>query len=395
MPQFHSFPSVRSDDADWPGEVRLGISQDPLPPISDPQWSIAPEQFADQTAQWSIAPEQFAGHTSWGTLPAQDALFPTLDTSTSVRDTDGVQQLEFPSESYQSRQTDPRLLRPQQKAAATPPLKAARPIYDIQTTQSLVAALQATMNGKTTTARVPVVIPGDKKVKSSNKSGVKLATIKKPEQRISPHMRYVIVFVTFVLVILFSLLSLNPLGAGQNNIPIVNGVISWARSQEQSWSVGGHQVAQQQQNQGAGPIAPAVPVAPQVPASRSQYVALARMDAIDAGINPDYFVQQINVESGFNPNAVSPSGAVGIAQFLPSTAAGQGVNPWDPVSALRGAARLMASYAAQYGGNYAMALAAYNAGGGTVNYAVNAGGAYWMNYLPAETRNYIRSIMGI
>jgi len=43
-----------------------------------------------------------------------------------------------------------------------------------------------------------------------------------------------------------------------------------------------------------------------------------------------------------------------------------------------------------------MALAAYNGGSGTVQYAVNScGAANWMNCLPGETRNYIRTIMGI
>jgi soluble lytic murein transglycosylase-like protein len=116
---------------------------------------------------------------------------------------------------------------------------------------------------------------------------------------------------------------------------------------------------------------------------------------MDAGIPPDYFVRQINAESGFNPNAISPAGAVGIAQFLPSTAAGLGVNPYDPISALRGAAKYMASYYNTYGKDYAKALAAYNAGGGTVDRAVRLGGASWMNYLPAETRHYIYIIMGI
>ena len=106
-------------------------------------------------------------------------------------------------------------------------------------------------------------------------------------------------------------------------------------------------------------------------------------------------MRQIYVESGFNPNAVSPSGAVGIAQFVPSTAAGLGINPYDPVSALKGAAQYMASYSRQYGGDYAKALAAYNAGSATVSYAVSVGGANWMNYLPAETRAYIHTIMGI
>ena len=65
-------------------------------------------------------------------------------------------------------------------------------------------------------------------------------------------------------------------------------------------------------------------------------------------VSPGYFVRQINLESGFNPNAVSPSGAVGIAQSMPSTAAGLEVNPWDQIQALRSAAHLMARYAARY-----------------------------------------------
>jgi soluble lytic murein transglycosylase-like protein len=126
---------------------------------------------------------------------------------------------------------------------------------------------------------------------------------------------------------------------------------------------------------------------------RSQYVAIARQDAYNAGIAPDLFVRQINQESGFNPWAVSPAGAIGIAQFMPATAAGLGINPRDPIQSLRGAAQLMAGYARQYG-VYAQALAAYNAGPGTVNWAVRMGGANWYGYLPYETRNYIQVIMG-
>ena len=128
---------------------------------------------------------------------------------------------------------------------------------------------------------------------------------------------------------------------------------------------------------------------------KSEYVAIAEQDAMNVGISPEYFVRQINQESGFNPYAVSPAGAVGIAQFEPGTAAGLGVNPWDPISALNGAAHLMASYANSYGGDYAKALAAYNGGTGTVQYAVNACGANWLNCIPAQTRNYIYVIMGI
>ena len=100
-------------------------------------------------------------------------------------------------------------------------------------------------------------------------------------------------------------------------------------------------------------------------AMNTDYVGTARQAAAAAGISPDLFVRQIQQESGFNPGAVSPSGAVGIAQFMPGTASSMGVNPYDPTSALYGGARLMANLSAQFGGNYAKALAAYNGGPGT------------------------------
>ncbi|GCE15913.1 lytic transglycosylase domain-containing protein [Tengunoibacter tsumagoiensis] len=129
-------------------------------------------------------------------------------------------------------------------------------------------------------------------------------------------------------------------------------------------------------------------------AAVSPYVATARAAATRHGINPDLFVRQIQQESGFNPNARSSAGAIGIAQFMPATAASMGVNPRDPNAALDGAARLMADNNRMYGGDYAKALAAYNAGPGTVNAAVRAGGARWLAYTPAETQHYVHVIMG-
>lgn len=126
----------------------------------------------------------------------------------------------------------------------------------------------------------------------------------------------------------------------------------------------------------------------------NDYVGMARQAALNAGINPDAFVRQIQKESSFNPNAASPAGAVGIAQFMPGTAASMGVNPYDPSSALNGAARMMASQSAQFGGDYAKALAAYNAGPGAVQSAVAQGGGNWLAYLPGETQNYVHAIMG-
>src|SRR5437016_8151137 len=99
---------------------------------------------------------------------------------------------------------------------------------------------------------------------------------------------------------------------------------------------------------------------------RQDFVSLARQDALNVGFSPNVFVRQINQESGFNPSAISPAGALGIAQFEPATAASLGVNPWDPVQSLQGASRLMASYIRQFGGDIDKALAACNAGQGTV-----------------------------
>jgi len=126
----------------------------------------------------------------------------------------------------------------------------------------------------------------------------------------------------------------------------------------------------------------------------NDYVGMAQQAANSAGISSAAFVRQIQQESGFNPNAGSPAGAEGIAQFMPGTAASMGVNPYDPSSALPGAARMMAGLASQYGGDYSKALAAYNAGGGAVDAAVAQGGGSWLSYMPAETQNYVSIIMG-
>jgi hypothetical protein len=71
---------------------------------------------------------------------------------------------------------------------------------------------------------------------------------------------------------------------------------------------------------------------------------------------------QLMAESGFDPNAGSPAGAQGIAQFMPGTAASYGLtNPFDPVAAIDAEAHLMSDLIAQFG-SPELALAAYNAG---------------------------------
>lgn len=121
-------------------------------------------------------------------------------------------------------------------------------------------------------------------------------------------------------------------------------------------------------------------------ASQQDYVDYAIEQAQAAGISPEIFVRQIQQESGFDPRSLSPAGAAGIAQFMPATAAGLGVDPWGPYASLEAAAKLMRSYLDRYG-TYELALAAYNAGGGAVE---KYGG------IPPyqETRNYVAAILG-
>ncbi len=80
------------------------------------------------------------------------------------------------------------------------------------------------------------------------------------------------------------------------------------------------------------------------------------------GVPAALMAGQLMAESGFDPNAGSPAGAQGIAQFMPSTAAAYGLgNPYDPVAAIDAEAHLMSDLLRQFG-SPELALAAYNAG---------------------------------
>ena len=83
-------------------------------------------------------------------------------------------------------------------------------------------------------------------------------------------------------------------------------------------------------------------------------------------VSPALLGAQLMAESGFDPNAGSPAGAQGIAQFMPGTAAAYGLsNPYDPVAAIEAQAHLMSDLLRQFG-SPVLALAAYNAGPGAV-----------------------------
>ena len=117
-------------------------------------------------------------------------------------------------------------------------------------------------------------------------------------------------------------------------------------------------------------------------------LTLART-ALENDLPIDFFTRLIWRESRFRANAVSYAGAQGIAQFMPSTAADRGLdNPFDPITALRGAGKFLKQLRAQFG-NLGLA-AAYNAGPGRVEAWLARRAA-----LPRETRIYVWSITKI
>lgn len=147
----------------------------------------------------------------------------------------------------------------------------------------------------------------------------------------------------------------------------------------------------------APPTGP-VPTPPERPAPPA--VAAVPKDLLDPcgtieqasrlhGLPVDFFTRLLWQESNFRPDAVSPKGAQGIAQFMPGTAADRGLlDPLEPVQAIFASASLLADLRARFG-NLGLAAAAYNGGPTRVaNWIAGTG------TLPLETQSYVRIITG-
>lgn len=119
----------------------------------------------------------------------------------------------------------------------------------------------------------------------------------------------------------------------------------------------------------------------------------AQLDAIfdeassKYGVDAKFLKAIAKCESDFSTECTSHSGAMGIMQLMPQTAASLGVtNAYDPYQNIMGGARYISEKLAQYNGDKSLALAAYNAGSGNV---AKYGG------IPPfkETQNYVAKVM--
>ncbi len=98
------------------------------------------------------------------------------------------------------------------------------------------------------------------------------------------------------------------------------------------------------------------------PPSRSDYRQLAEEIARRHDIDPELVKRMIEIESGWNPYARSPKGAMGLMQIMPDTARMYGLrDPYDPVENIKAGVRYL-RYLIDRFGDIRLALAAYNAG---------------------------------
>jgi hypothetical protein len=123
-------------------------------------------------------------------------------------------------------------------------------------------------------------------------------------------------------------------------------------------------------------------------AAQLDFASLESKHGLPAGV----LTKLVHQESRGDCDALSPKKAAGLCQFMPDTARGLGVNVYDPVSSVNGAAKYLEQMMDMFDGDIDKALAAYNFGPGNMRRLLRNHPNDWKSHLPKETSDYIRKV---
>ena len=131
-----------------------------------------------------------------------------------------------------------------------------------------------------------------------------------------------------------------------------------------------------------------VPSTGDLPISNHSIDELIRSSAEKYGVDPRLVAAIAEAESAGDQSAISSTGAIGVMQLMPGTAAALGVNPYDRAENIDGGAKYISQMLTTFNGDIKRAVAAYNAGPGAVQ---RYGG------IPpySETQNYVRRVIDL